>query len=588
MISISLHETPLSRCQQFLKSFKYSGMTLRKSVLGFVLFALSFVGNSQTVSISSSVTGAVEGTGSTIDLIVSLNNGVINNTGADITGTIGYAGTAISGADYIDAMFFAIPNGVNSTIISLVIIDDALCEPSESIIATISSVSVGSINPISSSVTLTIFDDDCGSILISLGSPVDGVEGSSDITFDVFIEGGAINITGAPITGTIAYPVAGATPIADFIPVDTFAILNGANSTTITLPVIDDIDVESTELVIATLTGVPSIGSYANVTTTANIIDDDASNLTISIGSPVDATEGISDISFVVYLENGAINNTGSPITGFLNLGGTASSSDILPALPGFAILDGENTDTIVVSVLDDACIEFTETVIATISNPSVGSINIDVATANIFDDDMGVATISIGSPVDGEEGISDVQFTVFLDNGLLNCSGVPITGTVFYSGTATDGVDYTSVVSFTIPDGSSSVDLLLAVIDDTLYECDETVLATIGSPNVGAISTNDTSTAIIFDNECINSIDPISDHGLEIFPNPVSSVINIRSEQQMESYVVLDLNGRVVRSGGVDSQELALPIESISNGIYVVEVQFDDGKIVRKKILKN
>jgi len=79
-------------------------MTLRKSILGFVLFTLSFFGNSQTVSISSPVTGATEGTTSSVDLVISLDNGAVNNTGTDITGTLAYGGSATSGTDYMIKM----------------------------------------------------------------------------------------------------------------------------------------------------------------------------------------------------------------------------------------------------------------------------------------------------------------------------------------------------------------------------------------------------------------------------------------------------------------------------------------------------
>lgn len=658
-----------------------------------------------TISISSVVSAVVEGPTTFITYDISLDAGAVNNTGTDITGSISFSGSASPGGDYVAVSNFSIPDGASSTQINVTVIDDLLIESTETVIATISALSIGAVSPTSGSSTVNIIDDDAGSLLISIGPLTDGVEGSSDVTFEVFLEGGQVNTTGFPITGMISYPGGTAVAGSDYVAVNNFSIPNGANSTTITLTVIDDPIVEPTETVTPVLTGSPSTGSYANTTITSLITDDDAVNLTLSIGSPTDGTEGSTFVSYIVSIDGGVINNTGTPITGSISYGGTATDgvdytgpasfsipdgvgsvlvvvpvlddlfiecdetviatisspsvgtisplssstatiiddecsqpqsgisievlsdgseggssvsfnvflengvtnstgssitgsiaftgmamagSDYSSPTTTFSIANGANSTIIDIPVVDDVCIEYTEDVIATISNPSAGSINIATDTAYITDDDNANMLISIGAPVDGAENPSnDVSFTITIDNGLTNCTGSAIFGDIVLTGTATEGADYTGVTTFSIPDGAAFATITLPVIDDAIIDCDETVIATIGNVSIGAISTNDTATAMIEDDECTNSIYPLNDLGLEVYPNPTSSVLNLSSENHMKSYSIIDLNGRVVDFGNIESTEATLPTDRLSTGSYLVEVQLENGTTVRKKILK-
>jgi hypothetical protein len=537
------------------------------------------------ISISSSVPSAVEGT-SDIVFDISIISGGPNNSGAPITGSIGYAGGATSPSDFIAVTSYSIPVGASSTTVTVTVVDDAIAEPTEPLtIFLTGSPSVGSYG--NTTTTTSIIDDDAASLAISIGSPVDGTEGGAFVTYTVSLDGGVINNSGSAITGVINY-TGTATDGVDHTGIGTFTIPDGVGATLVPIPIIDDTLIECSETIIATISN-PSIGAINIASATANIIDDECSQFTISIGSPVDGAEGGGDASFVIAIDGGGINNTGSAIIGAMAFFGDAAAAfDYTPSATAFSIPDGQNSTTITLSVIDDACIEFTESASITISNPSVGAINNSTETANIIDNDSGAALISIGSPVDGEEALSDVSFDISIDGGLTNCTGAPITGTVSYSGTATAGVDYSDVVAFAIPDGATFITLVLPVIDDILDECDETVIATISSPSVGAINSGaSSSTAIIVDDECTNSIDPLSDFGLQIYPNPINSVLYLLSEQQMKNYSLVDLNGRMVEFGDVNGTEMVISTVALSAGSYIVQVEFDNGRIVRKKILK-
>lgn len=315
---------------------------------------------------------------------------MINSSGAPITGLISFTGTATDGADYTMATtVFSIPTGMNSTTVIVPVIDDALIECDETVIATISSPSAGSIG--TASATAIIVDDECTTqFTVSIGNPVDGTEGATDVSFDVFLDGGAINNTGAAITGLISF-LGTATATSDYASVTSgFSIANGTNSTTLVLSVIDDALFECDETVIATISNL-NVGVIGNPTDTALIIDDECGQLTISIESPTDGTEGLADASFVISLDNGLINGTGGPIVGMMNMGGGT-------AIPGvdfvdsatFAIPDGASFVQYDIYIIDDTIVEPTETIVATISSPSYGSINATAYTdsTNILDND--------------------------------------------------------------------------------------------------------------------------------------------------------------------------------------------------------
>ncbi len=458
---------------------------------------------SLTISIGSAV-DAVEGT-SDAAFTISLDNGLTNATGAPITGTLTLTGTATNGADYTDVTTFSIANGNSNVVVIIPVLDDTEIEPLETIIATISVPSIGSINATNNADTATITDDDGAALTYSISKTTDAIEGTSNATFTVSIDGGTINTTGAPITGTITL-TGTATNGADYTNVTTFSIANGDTNVVVTIPVLDDTEVELLETVIATISA-PSIGSIntTNNADTATITDDDSASLTISIGSPVDAVEGTSDAAFTVSLDNGVTNQTGSPITGTLILTGTATNGTDYTNVTTFSIANGATNVVVTIQVIDDTEVEPLETIIATISAPSIGGINItnNLDTATITDDDGASLTISIGSPVDAIEGTSDAAFTVSLDNGVTNQTGAPITGTITLTGTATNGIDYTNVTTFSIANGGTNVVVTIPVIDDTEVEPLETIIATISAPNIGSINvSNNSATANITDDD--------------------------------------------------------------------------------------
>ena len=143
-------------------------------------------------------------------------------------------------------------------------------------------------------------------------------------------------------------------------------------------------------------------------------------------------------------------------------------------------------------------------------------------------------------------------------------------------------------MTTFSIPDGASLATVVLPVLDDTLYECDETIIATLNSVSMGVIGATNTSNATIVDDECSASVYELNDVHVSLYPNPVNNELNVEADQLILSYSVIDLNGRTVQSGRIDSTSFLLDVDFLANGSYFVEISFANGRSINRKIVKN
>lgn len=74
---------------------------------------------------------------------------------------------------------------------------------------------------------------------------------------------------------------------------------------------------------------------------------------------------------------------------------------------------------------------------------------------------------------------------------------------------------------------------------------------------------------------------------GVELFPNPASDNVTISSTNAlMRSYEVLDINGRLLRTGTVNSDRIVLQRAGLASGAYIVKLHFDTGSVSRKLVL--
>ncbi len=131
--------------------------------------------------------------------------------------------------------------------------------------------------------------------------------------------------------------------------------------------------------------------SYAGITDTTSWSFRTSASYSISIAKTTDGTEnnGSTPTDAVFTVTVTPANASGSAITGNIAYTGTATNgTDYATGATTFSIPNNSSTATITLDVTEDAIVEGTETVIATISSPSEGSIATAAATANLTDDD--------------------------------------------------------------------------------------------------------------------------------------------------------------------------------------------------------
>ncbi len=77
---------------------------------------------------------------------------------------------------------------------------------------------------------------------------------------------------------------------------------------------------------------------------------------------------------------------------------------------------------------------------------------------------------------------------------------------------------------------------------------------------------------------------------GLEVFPNPFSSQINIRSNRNLKqaSIKVLDLNGRNLSTESMNGSDLIMNLDGLAAGIYLLHVEDENGLVSTTKIIKH
>jgi subtilisin-like proprotein convertase family protein len=428
-----------------------------------------------------------------------------NNSGNAINGTLIYTGTATKDVDYRAPLSFSIPDGASSTTVPFEVLDDNTVEGTETVTAELSLVVATSarassravsIDSSAATATANINDNDTATnYTLSIAKAADGAEPSTNGQFTVTVA--PANSTGAAITGTVAYSGT-ATNGSDYSDAPTsFSIADGASSVNLDFKTIDDTAIEGNETVIATISA-SSTGTLGTASATANLADNDSeASYSVSISRTTDGAEPSTNGSFTVTLT--PANTTGTAINGSVAYSGTATNgSDYSDAPTSFSIADGASSVNLDFKTIDDTAIEGNETVIATISASSTGTLGTASATANLADNDSEANySVSISRTTDGAEPSTNGQFTVTVAPA--NNTGAAITGTVAYSGTATNGSDYHQAPSnFSLPVGASSVVLPFTVLDDNEVEGTETVIATISVTPTAASSrsASDSATA--------------------------------------------------------------------------------------------
>ncbi len=425
-------------------------------------------------------------------------NSITNGTGADLSVDIAFDDAASEATqDDLSTTFpttVIIADGSTDADIVLEVATDALLETVETLRATISSPSTGTIATASADATIT--DVDAASVAIddvtvneSDGTAVFTVTltGDVDDSFTIDYESGdstAISSDYTSTSGSVTFPDNS----------------QSGDTQTISVAITDDDVLEFDEefkLVLSNITGLVTLADTLGVGT---ILDDDSAEVTISNAT---ASEGDS-LTFIVTLDNAVDGDVVVDVT-FSNVTTTDDDYDVATQTVTFAGATA-GTDTIRVFTAIDSLYEGDETLTASLA---LGMDNVN-SEVTLGADSTG--TIDDNEPVwvivktqDGVEGGDDVIYTIILQdtsgNEITNVSGGDLTVSIAFDDPASEAeqadLSTTFPTTVTIPDSSSSVQVVLTVATDAIVETTETLVATIGSPSVGSIAVSSADATI-------------------------------------------------------------------------------------------
>jgi len=432
-------------------------------------------------------------------LLVNIPVSISEASGTDIT--VNYAvtgGTATgSGTDYTLASGIAtITAGETTTNISVTVVDDAIYESNETIEVTLSSPSGATLGT-NTVHTYTITDDDIASTIAFDATTSSGLESVTSVTIPVSLSFASYQDI------TVGYAVTGGTATGggiDYTLASGTATITAGNTTTnISVTLVDDSLKESSETIEVTLSSPGNATLGTNTVHTYTITDDDSLPTIAFTSTSGTGAESVTPASIELTLSEAS----GLDTTVYYSILGTATGSgtDYTLASGTATITAGQTTANISLVVVDDSLSEISETVILTLSSPTNSTLGTNtVYTYTITDDDTDPAITFTVSSSSGLESVTPVSLEVSIP--VVSSKNITV-GYAVTGGTATSGVDYVLASgTATITAGSTTTNISMIVVDDSLKEASETVIITLTSPGNSTLGTNTTYTYIITDNE--------------------------------------------------------------------------------------
>lgn len=319
---------------------------------------------------------------------------------------------------------------------------------------------------------------------------VEGDAGTANLTFQVSLTGGPAD---GPVTVDYAATEGTASAPADFTAgAGTATIPAGQSSTTITVPVAGDDALEPDETVRVSLTN-PSGADIDDAGAIGTITNDDEAPPAPPVVSIADVgvdegDTGTTAATFAVSLDRPA--PAGGTTVSFATANGTAAAPGDFEAKTGtVTVPQGQSTAEVTVDVKGDFALEPDETFSVALSAPQNGTIGDGSATGTIRNDDVAPPTASIGdvTVVEGDAGTTTATFAITLSAAARQAV------TLSYAtanGTAVAPGDFTAKSgTVTIPAGSSSAEVQVAVNGDTTFEPDEAFTVALSGPQNATIA---------------------------------------------------------------------------------------------------
>ena len=192
--------------------------------------------------------------------------------------------------------------------------------------------------------------------------------------------------------------------------------------------------------------------------------------------------------------------STASALTVNIAMNGTATNGADYTAIPTtVTFLAGSATAVVNLNVIDDTLVEGTETAILNVAAGAGYTVGAAAsATVNIADNDLPAITVAATDAVAGEPA-NNGQYTLTRTGSTAGA----LTVNIAMNGTATNGADYTTILTpVNFAAGSATAVVNLNVIDDTLVEGTETAILTVLAGTGYTVGAAASATVNIADND--------------------------------------------------------------------------------------
>src|SRR5438552_2694057 len=344
--------------------------------------------------------------------------------------------------------------------------------------------------------TASIIDDDGPGISINNVTVTEGNRGTVNATFSVSLP------AASPTTVTLNYSTSKATATAGneylAVPTSTITFTPGETTSTITVQVNVDTTDEADETFFINLSN-PANATIADSQGLGTIINDDLPPAVSFNTASSGGLENVTPANLAVSLSapSGKTVSVDYAVTG-----GTATVG-VDYTLPGgtLTFAPGVTSKNISIAVVNDALDENDETIEITLSNPSNATVDpISTHTYTILDNDDPPAVSFALASSSGAESATPASLVVSLSA----ISAKPVTVDYAVSGgTASNGLDYTLAGgTLTFPPGTTTQNIDINIVDDTLNEDNEDILGAVTDPNNATLGTTATHTYTITDND--------------------------------------------------------------------------------------
>ncbi len=422
----------------------------------------------------------------------------VTRSGATNATSVKYAtvaGTAKAGADFTAAsgtLEFA--DGETEATVTVTVLDDVLIEKDETFTFALNTPGTNGVLGAVSATVVTVAEDDASVSLASAKYNV--LESATNVVLSL-VRTGTTN-------GTVSvdYATADGTALADADYTNTTGTVTfaaGETAATITVPVVNDTEIEASETFTLALLSPTNtyLGKLTNAVVT--IIEDDVEFI---FGTPlVSVIENVATAKVTVTRRGGTTATNTVDYATTTNSTATAAS-DFTAASGTLTFKSGVTSATLTVAILNDTSIEGDETVELALTNPDAGA---SLASSNttavitILDNDslfdFAVTTNTVA------ENAGTVSLSVTRTGGVAGAAAVTYATA---DGTATNALDYTGVTKLlSFKAGETNKVLTVKIINDTAVETNETFTVTLSAPTgEGQLGTNNVTTVTITDND--------------------------------------------------------------------------------------